>query len=70
MSRAGRPNTADLLPPSARPVPRRSRGDGWNTLAGIEVFVFAAEAELEAMDRERIGVHRAAANRTSRCGGG
>jgi hypothetical protein len=27
-------------------------------LADIEVFIFAVEAELEAMDRERIGVHR------------
>jgi transposase len=58
MSRASCPNTTDLLPPSARPVPRPSRGDGWNALADIEVFVFAVEAELEAMDRERIGVHR------------
>jgi transposase len=57
MSRASRPNTADLLPPSARPVPRPSRGDGWKALANIEVFVFTVEAELEAMDRERIGVH-------------
>src|SRR3954451_13192822 len=45
-------------PPSARPVPRPSRGDGWNILADIEVFIFAVEAELEAMDRERVGVHR------------
>jgi transposase len=27
-------------------------------LADIEVFVFAVEAELAAMDRERVGVHR------------
>ena len=58
MSRASHPNTADLPPPSARPVPRPSLSDGWNTLADIEVFVFAVEAELEAMDRERVGVHR------------
>jgi transposase len=58
MSRASRPNASDLLPPSARGVPRSRRGDGWNTLADIEVFVFAVEAELEAMDRERIGVRR------------
>src|SRR3954467_7159781 len=50
--------SADLPPPFARRVPRPSRGDGWNTLADIEVFVFSVEAELEAMDRERIGVHR------------
>src|SRR4051812_20367147 len=48
----------DLPPPSVRPVPRPSGGDGWNILADIEVFIFAVEAELEAMDRERIGVHR------------
>ncbi|MFL5337663.1 MAG: hypothetical protein ACJ8H8_31970, partial [Geminicoccaceae bacterium] len=58
MSRASPPNTADRLPPSGRRVPRPSRGDGWNTLADIEVFVFAVEAELEAMDRERVSVHR------------
>jgi transposase len=29
-----------------------------NALADIEVFVFAVEAELEAMDLERVGVHR------------
>src|SRR3954468_8180842 len=58
MSRASRPNASDLLTPSARRVPRSRRGDGWNTLADIEAFVFAVEAELEAMDRERIGVHR------------
>src|SRR3712207_5939089 len=49
---------ADLPPPSARRVPRPDRGDGWNTLADIEVFIFAVEAEPEAMDRERVGVHR------------
>src|SRR5215212_5213146 len=49
---------SDLPPPSARRVPHPSRGDGWNTLADLEVFVFAVEAELEAMDRERVGVHR------------
>jgi transposase len=49
---------ADLPPPSTRPVPRPSRGDGWNALADVEVFIFAVEAELEAMDQERVGVHR------------
>ena len=58
MSRASRPNAADLRQPSVLRVSRPSRGDGWNALADIEVFVFAAEAELEAMDRERVGVHR------------
>src|SRR3954466_15332958 len=39
-------------------IPHLSRGDSWTVLADIEVFIFAVEAELEAMDRERIGVHR------------
>ena len=58
MSHASIFSPADPPSPSARPVPRPSRGDGWNILADIEVFIFAVEAELEAMDRERIGVHR------------
>ncbi len=58
MSRTSILSLTDLPPPSARRVPRPSRGDGWNTLADIEVLVFAVEAELEAMDRERTGVHR------------
>src|SRR3712207_909656 len=47
----------DLPPPSARRVPHPARGDGWNTLGDVGVFVFGVEAELEAMDRERVGVH-------------
>lgn len=58
MSHASLSSPADLPPPSARPVPRPSRGDGWTILAAIEVFICAVEAEREAMDRERIGVHR------------
>ena len=58
MSRTNTPSTANLPPPSARRLPRSRRGDGWDALADIEVFVFAVEAELEAMDRERVGVHR------------
>ena len=58
MPRASNPSSADLPPPSARRVPPSYRGDGWDALADIEVFVFAVEAELEAMDRERVGVHR------------
>ena len=58
MSPASLLSPADLPPPSARPVPRPSRGDGWNILADVEGFIFAVEAELEAMDRERVGVHR------------
>jgi hypothetical protein len=57
MSRTSMP-APDLPPPSARPVPRPSRGDGWNILADIEVFIVAVEAELEAMNRKRAGVHR------------
>jgi transposase len=58
MSRTSLRSNADLPPPSDRRVPHPNRGDGWNALADIEVFVFAVEAELEAMDRERVGVHR------------
>ena len=58
MPRINTPGTADLLPPSARRVPRSRRGDGWDALADLEAFVFAVEAELEAMERERVGVHR------------
>lgn len=36
--------------------PRRSLS--WNALADLEVFITASEAELEALERERIGVHR------------
>jgi len=58
MSRTSTPNPAALPLPSARHRPRSRRGDGWDALADIEVFVFAVEAELEAMERERVGVHR------------
>src|SRR5215208_6180565 len=58
MSHASTRGIVDLPPPSARRVPRSCRGDGWDPLADIEVFVFAVEAELEAMERERVGVHR------------
>src|SRR6478735_8566191 len=58
MPRTSTLSPADLPLPSARHLPRSRRGDGWDALADIEVFVFAVEAELEAMERERVGVHR------------
>ena len=58
MSRTSLRSNADLPPPSDCRVPHPSRGDGWNALADIEVFVFTVEDKLEAMDRERIGLHR------------
>jgi hypothetical protein len=39
MSRTSLRSNADLPRPSARGVSRPSRGDGWNTLGGIEVFL-------------------------------
>ena len=57
MPSAGILDLVDVRPPSARRVPHPSRGDGWNVLADIEVFIFAVEAELEAMDRERQSEH-------------
>jgi transposase len=39
----------DLPPPSARPVPRPSRGDGWNILADVEVFVFAVVVDSRSL---------------------
>src|SRR5690349_14091836 len=58
MSHADILSPVDLAPPSARPVPHPNRGDGWDILADVEVFILAVEAELAAMDRERVGVHR------------
>src|SRR5690349_13601036 len=58
MPRPHAPRTADSPAPSARRVPGSYRGDGWDALADIRVFVFAVEAELEALERERLGVHR------------
>src|SRR4051812_4110162 len=58
MSRTSTPSPADLPSPSARRLPRSRRDDGWDALADIEVFVFAVEAEVEAIERERVGVHR------------
>src|SRR4051794_24097046 len=41
MPRTSTPSPADLPSPSARHLPRVRRGDGWDALADIEVFVFA-----------------------------
>ena len=57
MPRAGTPIAADLVRPAVRRVLPSRCGDGRDTLADIEMSVFAVEAELEAMDRERVGVH-------------
>ena len=43
---------------SARRILRSRQCDAWDALADIEVFIFATEAELKAMDVERVGVHR------------
>jgi transposase len=42
----------------ARRIPRCRHQKAWDALADIEVFIYAAEAELAAMDKERTGVHR------------
>ena len=55
---------------SARRILRSRQRDAWDALADIEVFIFAAEAELEAMDAEVSGFIGAVANRTPNCGGG
>jgi hypothetical protein len=43
---------------SAHRILRPCQHDAWDALADIEVFIFATEAELKAMDVERVGVHR------------
>jgi hypothetical protein len=43
---------------SARRIRRFRQRDAWDALADIEAFIFATEAELEAMEAERVGVHR------------
>jgi transposase len=58
MPRTHTPSTTSPPALSARRVPQSCRGDGWDALADIKVFVFAVEAEREAMERERVGVHR------------
>ena len=39
---------------SARRISRSRQRDAWDALADIEVFIFATEAELEAMEAERV----------------
>jgi hypothetical protein len=42
----------------AHRIPRSRQCNAWDALADSEVFIFAAEAELEAMDAEHVRVHR------------
>ena len=42
----------------ARRIPRSRPRHAWDALADIEVFIWAAEAELDAMAAERISVQR------------
>ena len=42
----------------SRHVSRSGSRNSWDALADIEVFIDAADAELAAMHRERVGVHR------------
>jgi transposase len=39
-------------------IPRSRQHKAWDALADVEVFIYAAEAELAAIDRERTGAHR------------
>jgi hypothetical protein len=43
---------------SARRILRSRQRGAWDALADVAVFIFATEAELEAMDAERVGDHR------------
>src|SRR5690349_25032374 len=52
---SGSPNMVSL---SARRILRSRQRDTWDALADIQVFIIAAEAELAAMEAERVGVHR------------
>jgi hypothetical protein len=54
---------------SARRISRSRQRDAWDALADIEVFIFATEAELAAMEAERAGFIGAVANRIPSCGG-
>jgi hypothetical protein len=46
--------SADMVSFSARRIRRFRQRDAWDALADIEVFIFATEAELEAMEAERV----------------
>ena len=52
------PGPADMVLSCARRIPRSRPCNSWDALTDIEVFIDAAEAELQAMERERTGVHR------------
>jgi hypothetical protein len=54
-----------MVSSSARRILRSRQ---WDALADIEVFIFATEAELEAMDAERGGFISAVADRIVTCG--
>ncbi len=43
---------------SARRILCSRQRAGWDALADVEGFIFATEAELAAMEAERVGVHR------------
>ena len=68
MSRTTTP-APDLPPPSARLVPRRSRGDDWNTLADVEVFIFAVAPSSCWSRADPVGWPRATRERISGRGG-
>src|SRR3982751_1375048 len=46
------------MPSSYKACASRVRHSSWDALAEIDVFIAACEAELEAMEQERRGVHR------------
>ncbi|MCB4825611.1 hypothetical protein, partial [Roseicella aerolata] len=64
MSPAGILSPLDLPPPSARHIPQPSRGDGWNVLADVKVFVFAVEANWRPWTANGLACIAAGASRT------
>jgi hypothetical protein len=51
-------NSLDMASSRTLSNPRTGASSSWDALADIEAFITAAEAELTAMERERVGVHR------------